>query len=63
MTFSGEGSGLLTPERASTGLLKQLEVAAQVQRSLLPGKCRRFPGWEIGYEYEPAGFVSGDYVD
>jgi sigma-B regulation protein RsbU (phosphoserine phosphatase) len=44
-------------------LQQQLEVAAQVQRSLLPKRHCCFPGWEVGYEYQAAGFVSGDYVD
>lgn len=44
-------------------LEQQLELTAQVQRSLLPQKHCCFPGWEIAYEYEPAGFVSGDYLD
>ena len=41
----------------------QLARAAEVQRSLLPQRHRRFSGWEVGYTYEPAEFVSGDYVD
>ncbi len=45
------------------GLQQQLDIAAQVQRSLLPKKHCCFSGWEVGYDYQPAGFVSGDYVD
>ncbi len=44
-------------------LQQQLDIAAQVQRSLLPKKHCCFSGWEVGYDYQPAGFVSGDYVD
>lgn len=51
------------PELSGESLRQQLEVAAQVQRSLLPKKRCCFSGWEVGYEYKPAGFVSGDYVD
>ena len=46
-----------------TDLEGQLVRAAEVQRSLLPRRHRRFSGWEVGYTYEPAEFVSGDYVD
>ncbi len=52
-----------TPELNSEALRQQLQAAAEVQRSLLPKKHCCFSGWEVGYEYEPAGFVSGDYVD
>ena len=46
-----------------TDLEGQLVRAAEVQRSLSPRRHRRFSGWEVGYTYEPAEFVSGDYVD
>ena len=48
---------------AITDLEGQLARAAEVQRSLLPQRRRRFSGWEVGYTYEPAEFVSGDYID
>jgi len=50
------------PERSA--LEQDLELAAQVQRGLLPGhrKLDR-DGWHICYHYEPAGIVSGDYCD
>lgn len=40
-----------------------LELAARVQRGLLPSADLRFRQWEIAYHYEPAGVVSGDYCD
>src|SRR3984893_3140824 len=44
-------------------LEQDLELAAQVQRGLLP-KCGIVSGgWHISYHYEPAGIVSGDYCD
>jgi sigma-B regulation protein RsbU (phosphoserine phosphatase) len=40
-----------------------LKLAAQIQRGLLPAHNLRFDGWHFDYCYEPAGLVSGDYVD
>jgi len=40
-----------------------LELAAGVQRSLLPPTHVQSLGWQIEYEYKPAGLVSGDYCD
>jgi len=44
-------------------LEQDLELAAHVQRGLLPEKHARFGEWHIHYEYKPAGLVSGDYCD
>jgi sigma-B regulation protein RsbU (phosphoserine phosphatase) len=44
-------------------LERDLELAAQVQRGLLPEKHVRFGDWHIHYEYRAAGPVSGDYCD
>jgi sigma-B regulation protein RsbU (phosphoserine phosphatase) len=50
------------PERSA--LERDLELAAQVQRGLLPGHRRLDrDGWHMCYHYEPAGIVSGDYFD
>jgi sigma-B regulation protein RsbU (phosphoserine phosphatase) len=47
-----------------SALERDLELAAQVQRGLLPGcGSREVDGWQICYHYEPAGIVSGDYCD
>ena len=54
--------GDLTPG-AQRALQHDLELAARIQRSLLPRPDRVFGGWEVHYRYEPAGPVSGDYCD
>jgi len=40
-----------------------LNLAAQIQRGLLPCRNLRVDGWHFDYCYEPARLVSGDYVD
>jgi sigma-B regulation protein RsbU (phosphoserine phosphatase) len=40
-----------------------LNLASQIQRGLLPDRNLRFDGWHFDYSYEPAGLVSGDYID
>ncbi len=40
-----------------------LELAAQLQKGLLPLSDIAFEGWEIAHYYQPAGVVSGDYCD
>jgi|GraSoiStandDraft_50_1057286.scaffolds.fasta_scaffold59366_2 phosphoserine phosphatase RsbU/P len=46
------------------GALEQdLEMAARVQRALLPPQNLVRNGWYVTYHYEPAGLVSGDYCD
>jgi phosphoserine phosphatase RsbU/P len=40
-----------------------LELAARIQRRLLPQAEVKTPGWHIHYQYKPAGLVSGDYCD
>jgi sigma-B regulation protein RsbU (phosphoserine phosphatase) len=40
-----------------------LQLASQIQQGLLPPRNVSFEGWHIDYRYEPAGVVSGDYVD
>ena len=44
-------------------LQRDLELAARVQRGLLPKQPYEGFGWHICYHYEPAGIVSGDYCD
>jgi sigma-B regulation protein RsbU (phosphoserine phosphatase) len=52
---------LTQPQRAE--LQRDLDLASQVQRNLLPqvGLCAG--GWETSYRYVPVGPVSGDYCD
>ncbi len=52
----------LTPvERRA--LEHDLELAARIQRELLPKPDARLDGWEIAQHYRPAGPVSGDFLD
>lgn len=44
-------------------LEEDLQLAARVQRGLLPRPTFRGDGWHICYHYEAAGVVSGDYCD
>jgi sigma-B regulation protein RsbU (phosphoserine phosphatase) len=44
-------------------LEQDLQLAARVQRGLLPQHDLRVCGWQIDYYYEPATTVSGDYCD
>jgi sigma-B regulation protein RsbU (phosphoserine phosphatase) len=44
-------------------LERDLELAARVQRGLLPQADVRFRDWHTHYHYKPAGVVSGDYCD
>lgn len=44
-------------------LERDLELAAGVQRGLLPKTDVRFREWRVHYNYKPAGIVSGDYCD
>jgi sigma-B regulation protein RsbU (phosphoserine phosphatase) len=52
----------LTPKQARA-LEYDLELAAQIQKGLLPACDVNFAGWDICYHYQPAGVVSGDYCD
>jgi sigma-B regulation protein RsbU (phosphoserine phosphatase) len=44
-------------------LERDLDLAAQIQRGLLPLTDARAGGWALSYRYEPASVVSGDYCD
>lgn len=44
-------------------LQRDLDLASQVQRNLLPQVNLRADGWETSYHYAPVGAVSGDYCD
>jgi phosphoserine phosphatase RsbU/P len=52
----------LTPKQ-QRALEYDLELAAQIQKGLLPPTDLGIGGWEISYHYQPAGMVSGDYCD
>ena len=44
-------------------LERDLELAAKIQRGLLPKAESRFRDWRVHFDYRPAGLVSGDYCD
>jgi phosphoserine phosphatase RsbU/P len=52
---------LTAAERSA--LERDLEMAATLQRGLLPRPETNHHGWEISYAYRPLGAVSGDYCD
>jgi sigma-B regulation protein RsbU (phosphoserine phosphatase) len=54
-------SHLTTSERLA--LEQDLELASQLQRGLLPPQNLAVAGWEVCYQYQPLGLVSGDYCD
>lgn len=54
--------GCLSPAQQRS-LEHDLELAAQIQRGLLPPPDVEIAGWEVAYHYRPAGVVSGDYCD
>jgi sigma-B regulation protein RsbU (phosphoserine phosphatase) len=54
--------GCLTEEE-QRALERDLELAARIQRALLPRTDLAPAGWRVHYHYEPAGLVSGDYCD
>jgi len=52
---------LTQPERAA--LQRDLDLASEIQRKLLPQPGLHAGGWETSYHYAPVGPVSGDYCD
>jgi phosphoserine phosphatase RsbU/P len=52
---------LTAPQRDA--LQRDLDLAAQVQRNLLPRAGLSSGGWDTTYHYAPYGPVSGDYCD
>lgn len=52
----------LTPAEQAA-LQRDLDLAARIQRGLLPDPSLAVSGWHFAYEYHPAGAVSGDYCD
>ncbi len=50
-------------ESQRAALQRDLDLATQVQRNLLPQVNLRAGGWETSYHYAPVGPVSGDYCD
>lgn len=54
--------GCLAPDEARA-LENDLELAARIQGGLLPKRDLTISGWKVAYHYQPAGAVSGDYLD
>jgi sigma-B regulation protein RsbU (phosphoserine phosphatase) len=52
---------LTGPQRDA--LQRDLDLASEIQRKLLPQVGLQAGGWETCYHYAPAGPVSGDYCD
>src|SRR5215467_14494546 len=52
---------LTGPQRDA--LQRDLDLASEVQRKLLPQTGLRAGDWETSYHYAPVGPVSGDYCD
>ena len=50
-------------QQQRTALQRDLDLAAEVQRKLLPQANLRVNDWETSYHYAPHGPVSGDYCD
>ena len=52
----------LTPSQ-QRALQEDLDLAARIQKGLLPKLGIDFAGWNASFHYEPAAAVSGDYCD
>jgi len=50
-------------ESQRAALQRDLDLASEVQRNLLPQVNLQAAGWETSYYYAPLGPVSGDYCD
>ncbi len=51
---------LLEEARHTEGLNRELDLAARIQRSLLPQGPFEIPGWDVFGTCEPAAYVGGD---
>jgi sigma-B regulation protein RsbU (phosphoserine phosphatase) len=52
----------LTPNERRA-LEADIELAGRIQQALLPPQDVQAAGWDVHYQYQPAGTVSGDYCD
>lgn len=50
-------------EMQQHALENDLELAAKIQRGLLPKNNLKLCGWEFGYHYSPMNIVGGDFCD
>ena len=44
-------------------LARELEIAGEIQRYILPSECPALKGYEMGVEYHPAREIGGDLYD
>jgi phosphoserine phosphatase RsbU/P len=51
------------PAAEQRALERDLQLASQIQRALLPPTRLEFGPWQVAYHYVPARIVSGDYCD
>jgi len=51
------------PPAEQRALENDLELASRIQSGLLPYAGKATGSWKVSYHYEPAGVVSGDYLD
>lgn len=51
------------PPSEQRALERDLQLAAAIQRNLLPAANAQFDGWHLTYFYQPSRIVSGDYCD
>lgn len=58
-----ENARLFQVEREKGRLERELQMARQVQASLIPKATPGLPGWEVAAWWEPARQVSGDFYD
>ena len=56
-------SGVVAELRAAEGVRRELEIAAEIQRALLPGSPPSVPGARLQALCVPAANVGGDYYD
>ena len=62
-SFVSLGKAKLEIETYSRALDLELENCHQIQKSFLPRRLPRLPGWEIEKFFSPAKRVSGDFYD
>jgi sigma-B regulation protein RsbU (phosphoserine phosphatase) len=58
-----ENARLFQVEREKGRLERELQMARQVQTSLIPAATPQLPGWEVAAWWQPARQVSGDFYD
>jgi len=51
------------PPAEQRALERDLQLAAEIQRGLLPAVRTELPRWDVAYHYRAARIVSGDYCD